>query len=318
MLAEHMTSPSTANLKVWQSWQGSHTFCCDGRLMFGPDIGVTVFAGLLTLAICVAFWVWVCPFLHVLVLIGGVVLYVINVTFMVLTATTDPGILPRNTTMDDAEAAANSQSTRTVEVNGTTINLKWCYTCRIWRPPRAAHCSECNVCVDRLDHHCPWMGQCIGRRNYRFFLGYVSSTVTLCLYTGLLSLLVFLRAASHSKAKLVIDVIVEGAAQAPAAAVAVALPALITLCVAPLLCYHATLVCENKTTNEEIKSPYGRHNPFHVGWRRNCDEACCAERDDSRIHLRALACEAVSSTAWRTDAGSDVVGLVAAGSDDGV
>lgn len=139
--------------------------------MFGPDIGVTVFAGLLTLAICVAFWVWVCPFLHVLVLIGGVVLYVINVTFMVLTATTDPGILPRNTTMDDAEAAANSQSTRTVEVNGTTINLKWCYTCRIWRPPRAAHCSECNVCVDRLDHHCPWMGQCIGRRNYRFFLG---------------------------------------------------------------------------------------------------------------------------------------------------
>ena len=139
--------------------------------MFGPDIGVTLFAALLTLSISVVFWVWVCPSLHLLATAGGVALYLVNASFMAVTATTDPGIIPRNTTMDDAEAAANSQSTRTQEVNGMVINLKWCYTCRIWRPPRAAHCSECNVCVDRLDHHCPWMGQCIGRRNYRFFLG---------------------------------------------------------------------------------------------------------------------------------------------------
>ena len=58
----------------------------------------------------------------------------------------------------------------------------------------------------------------------------------------------------------------------------------------------------NPTPNphQEIKSPYGRHNPFSLGWGRNCDEACCAEREHSRIHLRALACEAQSSTAWRT------------------
>ena len=56
----------------------------------------------------------------------------------------------------------------------------------------------------------------------------------------------------------------------------------LTRCVAPLLCYHTTLVCENKTTNEEIKAPYGRHNPFSLGWRRNCDDACCAERESAR------------------------------------
>ena len=45
---------------------------------------------------------------------------------------------------------------------------------------------------------------------------------------------------------------------APAAALAVGLPALILLCVAPLLCYHTTLVCENKTTNEVRGRDRGR------------------------------------------------------------
>ena len=39
--------------------------------MFGPDIGVTFFAALLTLSISVVFWVWVCPSLHVLATVGG-------------------------------------------------------------------------------------------------------------------------------------------------------------------------------------------------------------------------------------------------------
>lgn len=80
----------------------------------------------------------------------------------------------------------------------------------------------------------------------------------------------------------------------------------------------AAVATPTPTPNQEIKSPYGRHNPFSQGWGRNCDEACCAEREHSRIHLRALACEAQSSTAWRTEevsTGTDAVGLVAAGSD---
>ena len=61
------------------------------RLMFGPDIGVTLFAALLTLSISVVFWVWVCPSLHVLATVGGVALYVVNALFMaVLTMTLTP------------------------------------------------------------------------------------------------------------------------------------------------------------------------------------------------------------------------------------
>lgn len=94
-----------------------------------------------------------------------------------------PPSLRSNRNLSDAEAEACASAQRFTEVNGVRVPLKWCRTCRIYRPPRAAHCSECNVCVEKFDHHCPWMGQCIGRRNYRYFLGFVHSVVLLCAYT---------------------------------------------------------------------------------------------------------------------------------------
>ena len=50
---------------------------------------------------------------------------------------------------------------------------KYCAACNVWRPPHAAHCRDCNVCVRRLDHHCGAMGTCIGAGNQRFFLGFL-------------------------------------------------------------------------------------------------------------------------------------------------
>jgi len=301
MVPAHCASTPASQLKVWQVWQGTHTFWCDGRIMVGPDIGVTFFAALVTTAACMVFWVFVCSTLPLLVFAGSTILYLLTLTFMLLTATVDPGIVPRNMHMEDAEAASNAQATRAVEINGVSVPLKWCHTCRIWRPPRASHCSECNVCVERFDHHCPWMGQCIGRRNYRFFIGFVVSVCSLCIYIASFALLAFINVMNALKVRLLFERVVQGFQRVPLTGTMLVFPLLILLCVGPLACYHCGLVVENKTTNEEIKGTYSINNPFSRGWRLNCQEACCSQLEASRVHPRSLASEELGASMWRSD-----------------
>mmetsp|Transcript_63953 Transcript_63953/g.133325 ORF Transcript_63953/g.133325 Transcript_63953/m.133325 type:complete len:306 (+) Transcript_63953:101-1018(+) len=62
-----------------------------------------------------------------------------------------------------------------VDEDGNTVQDRWCRTCKLWRPPRASHCSTCNRCFMRFDHHCPVLGTCIARNNHRFFILFLLS-----------------------------------------------------------------------------------------------------------------------------------------------
>jgi hypothetical protein len=99
-----------------------------------------------------------------------------DLTLLLLTSGRDPGIVPRNTHPPEPEPSdlhndtGNGQTpqqlrlprTKDVYVNGVVVKVKYCDTCMLYRPPRCSHCSICNNCVERFDHHCPWVGQCIG------------------------------------------------------------------------------------------------------------------------------------------------------------
>ena len=111
----------------------------------------------------------------------------------------DPGIIPKilsnyedpelkKIPLDDLYTSEYMRDVRKIYcfVSKThTLRLKFCPECYIYRPPRTSHCYECNVCVERFDHHCPWIGTCVGKNNYKFFFAFIASlSFLLALYIG--------------------------------------------------------------------------------------------------------------------------------------
>merc|ERR1719433_1110427 len=114
-------------------------------------------------------------------LIGA--LQLASLALLVSTALSDPGIMPRQkdyTAQYDERTKASrmKQPPRYCEIllRGHSFKMKYCTTCNIYRPPRCTHCSVCENCIERFDHHCPWIGNCIGKRNYWLFYSFVSFT----------------------------------------------------------------------------------------------------------------------------------------------
>lgn len=97
--------------------------------------------------------------------------------------------------MLEEESSHQVQSMATVSLaKNQTSAMNLCYRyhlckeCNEVSPPRAYHCEICKKCVLRMDHHCPWVGTCIGLLNYKFywqFLLYTTLSMLIILVTVL-------------------------------------------------------------------------------------------------------------------------------------
>ncbi|CAL8101995.1 unnamed protein product [Orchesella dallaii] len=63
---------------------------------------------------------------------------------------------------------------------GCTVTV--CKKCINPKPPRTHHCSICNRCYLNMDHHCPWVNNCVGHFNRRYFFLCMFYIVGGCIY----------------------------------------------------------------------------------------------------------------------------------------
>ncbi|CAN6586174.1 unnamed protein product [Malus baccata var. baccata] len=293
-------------MRLYQVWKGSNNFFCGGRLIFGPDVASLLLSTLLIAGPAVAFCLKV--YLKIKdeknkneniwlpVLVIGSVLTILDLTFLFLTSGRDPGIIPRNSRPPESDEVfdlatpsmewVNERTphlklprTRDVIVNGHTVKVKYCDTCLLYRPPRVSHCSICNNCVQRFDHHCPWVGQCIGIRNYPFVFMFISTSTILCIYVFVFSWINIVQHGSLPKAfskDIVSDI-------------------LLGYCfiaiwfVGGLTIFHSYLICTNQTTYENFRYRYDKkENPYNKGMIWNVNEVFFTKIPPSMNRFRSF------------------------------
>eukprot|EP00927_Polykrikos_kofoidii_P078542 TRINITY_DN75356_c0_g1_i1.p1 TRINITY_DN75356_c0_g1~~TRINITY_DN75356_c0_g1_i1.p1 ORF type:complete len:418 (+),score=42.20 TRINITY_DN75356_c0_g1_i1:71-1255(+) len=277
-------APTTEGLELrelFKAWPSRNTFWFHGALMMGGDGDTPLCWGWSVANAGTWFCIIGICFTYFLVTIQArdfpapvvacaAILFVATVSFLLLTCCTDPGVIPRRGVILATKSAgyltdvlgynplgkedelpshdADRDCITMVPYELDRAGYRWCHTCEIVRPPRASHCSECDACVLRFDHHCPFVNNCVGQRNYRFFVGFTTSIFCLTLFVlpGILYIVVSS------------DTVDPLSQRRTSVEVGIA----VTLCgfavvVASLLgglwAYHLFLIYVGKTTKEHIK-----------------------------------------------------------------
>lgn len=98
-----------------------------------------------------------------------------------------PGDVPEEWLLVPAEVeayanVATALTTQEVKFSGAR---RRCKHCQIWKPDRCHHCRICQACILKMDHHCPWIMNCIGFRNHKYFLLSVIYGLSSCIFMAI-------------------------------------------------------------------------------------------------------------------------------------
>ncbi|XP_070615941.1 palmitoyltransferase ZDHHC9 [Erythrolamprus reginae] len=296
--------------RKWEKLPGRNTFCCDGRIMMARQKGIFYLTLFLIVGTCALFFAFECRYLAIhlspAIPVFAVILFLFSMATLLRTSFSDPGVIPRALPDEAAFIEMEIEATngtvppgqrpppriKNFQINNQIVKLKYCYTCKIFRPPRASHCSICDNCVERFDHHCPWVGNCVGKRNYRYFYLFILSLSLLTIYIFSFNIvyvaLKSLKIGFLSTLK-----------ETPGTALEVLICFFTLWSVVGLTGFHTFLVALNQTTNEDIKGSWtGKNrvqNPYsHGNLVKNCCEVLCGPLPPSVLDRRGILLQEVA------------------------
>jgi len=146
--------------------------------------------------------------------------------------------------------------------------LRYCEKCMLVKPDRAHHCSVCGTCVLKMDHHCPWVNNCVNFTNYKYFVLFLGYALVYCIFVALTVLRYFIMfwegTLNNGMGRFHILFLFFVAV-------------MFAISLVSLFGYHIYLVALNRTTLEAFRTPIFRiggpdKNGFNLGRYNNVQE----------------------------------------------
>ena len=287
---------------IYELRPGANRLVCKGRGVLGPDWYRAAMSFGLVLVPCVLTLAEPCryfleehdqPAPFILMLLWSLC----SLLFLVLTATSNPGIIPKqkdgfalgphNAPLLSSQGLLYDGRNREVRARGALVKLKYCDTCCLYRPPRASHCADCDCCVEKFDHHCPWVGNCIGKRNYRLFLSFLTLTSSLIWLTQGICIAHLTSMTSEEDDGDKNEAFARAAKRGIVSWIVLCYSFLGMWFVQGLWCFHLYLCGSGQTTNEKLKGTWksNRYNQFaRKNPAGNLAMVCWREVPSSRFH----------------------------------
>ncbi|XP_037506937.1 palmitoyltransferase ZDHHC20-B isoform X2 [Rhipicephalus sanguineus] len=194
---------------------------------------------------------------------------------------TEPGTIPKQFYLSPADAehlekelSEDNQRqmlerlAKNLPVSCRTMNgmVRYCEKCHLIKPDRAHHCSVCGRCILKMDHHCPWVNNCVSFTNYKYFILFLAYSLIYCLFVAATTLQFFIKFWTND---------LEGWGRFHILFLFF-VAFMFAISLVSLFGYHCFLVMVNRSTLEAFRPPIFRTGPdkhgFSLGHQANVAE----------------------------------------------